>query len=58
MPFASKAQQRFMFSQHPGIAKRWAKETPDIKDLPQHVSGFQAFAHKRKLGAKIMAVKK
>jgi len=37
MPFASKAQQRFMFSQHPEIAKRWAALTPDIKALPQHV---------------------
>lgn len=37
MPFKSKAQQRFMFSQHPKIAKKWAKHTPDIKSLPQHV---------------------
>lgn len=34
MPFKSKAQERFMFSQHPKIAKRWAKETPNIKKLP------------------------
>lgn len=34
MPFQSKAQQRFMFSQHPEIAKRWAAETPDMKHLP------------------------
>jgi hypothetical protein len=36
MPFKSKAQQRFMFSQHPDIAKRWAKEMPagSIKKLP------------------------
>ena len=38
MPFKSQAQQRFMFSQHPKIAQRWAKETPDMKHLPQHVS--------------------
>ena len=38
MPFRSQAQQRFMFSQHPKIAKRWAKETPSMKSLPQHVS--------------------
>jgi hypothetical protein len=36
-PFVSKAQQRLMFSQHPEIARRWAKVTPDIKALPQHV---------------------
>jgi len=35
MPFKSKAQQRFMFSQHPKIAKRWAKETNNIKRLPE-----------------------
>ena len=37
MPFKSKAQQRFMYSQHPGIAKRWAKETLSIKKLPEKV---------------------
>ncbi len=37
MPFKSKSQQRFLFSQHPDIAKRWAKETPNIKKLPEHV---------------------
>lgn len=26
MPFESEAQRRFMFSQHPEIAKKWAKE--------------------------------
>ena len=28
MPFQSPRQLRFMFSQHPEIAKRWAKENP------------------------------
>jgi hypothetical protein len=32
VPFKSKAQQRFMFAEHPDIAKRWAAETPNIKD--------------------------
>ena len=35
MPFKSKAQQRFMFSQHPKIAKRWASKTLSIKKLPE-----------------------
>ena len=26
MPFQSEAQRRFMYSQHPKIAKRWSKE--------------------------------
>lgn len=34
MPFKSKAQARFMFAKHPKIAKRFAKETPSIKTLP------------------------
>lgn len=37
MPFKSKAQQGFLFANHPKIAKRWAKETPNIKSLPEHV---------------------
>jgi hypothetical protein len=36
MPYASKAQQGFMHSQHPEIAKRWDKETKDFKKLPKH----------------------
>ena len=37
MPFKSKAQQRFMFAQHPKIAKRWASKTLSIKKLPETV---------------------
>lgn len=37
MPFRSKAQQRWMFSQKPGMAKQWAAETPNIKSLPEKV---------------------
>jgi hypothetical protein len=37
MPFKSKSQQRFMFSQHPEMAKEWADKTPDISKLPEHV---------------------
>jgi hypothetical protein len=35
MPFQSDAQRRFMYAQHPGIAKRWAKHTPKGKNLPE-----------------------
>ena len=35
MPFKSKAQMREMFANQPKIAKRWAKETPNIKSLPK-----------------------
>lgn len=34
MPFASRIQAKFMFAKHPKIAKRWAKETKNFKDLP------------------------
>jgi hypothetical protein len=35
MPFKSKSQMRFMYSQHPKIAARWEKETKNEKDLPE-----------------------
>jgi hypothetical protein len=41
MPFKSEKQRRFLWSQHPDIAKRWAKEYPGQKDLP-------LYAHKKK----------
>ena len=47
MPFESRAQQRWMFSQKPEMAKRWAKETPDIKKLPEKKGAFSGY-HKRK----------
>lgn len=37
MPFESKSQQRYMFAKMPETAKRWAKETPDMKSLPEKV---------------------
>jgi hypothetical protein len=37
MPFKSKAQRAFLFSQHPDIAKRWAEEFPNQKNLPEKV---------------------
>src|SRR5690606_16102148 len=35
MPFKSKAQQRLFFAKNPKKAKEWAKETPNMKDLPE-----------------------
>lgn len=35
MPFKSRQQEKFLFAKHPEIAKRWAKETPNIKSLPR-----------------------
>jgi hypothetical protein len=38
MPFKSKAQQGYMFAKMPKTAKRWAKETPNIKALPKRAA--------------------
>lgn len=37
MPFQSEAQRRFMYSQHPELAKEFEKATPKGADLPEHV---------------------
>jgi len=42
MPFKSEAQRRFMYSQHPDIAKRWQKETPKGK-IPEKKKGKPRF---------------
>lgn len=38
MPFKSKAQMRYLYSQHPEVAKEFASKTTDFKDLPAKVS--------------------
>lgn len=48
MPFKSKAQARFMFSQHPEIAQEFADKTKSIKKLPEHVNNKKSGAHKMK----------
>lgn len=37
MPFVSSAQRRWMWSQHPGMARKWEDATPSHMSLPQHV---------------------
>lgn len=37
MPFKSKAQMRYMFANHPTIAKEFMAHTPNSKNLPEHV---------------------
>ncbi len=39
MPFASKMQRRWMWSNHPEMAKRWEKHTLEGADLPYKVRG-------------------
>lgn len=37
MPFKSQAQRRYMYSQHPEIAKEFEEKTPEGANLPEHV---------------------
>ena len=37
MPFKSNAQRRYLYANEPAIAKRFAKETPKGKKLPERV---------------------
>jgi len=37
MPFKSIAQRKWMFANKPAMAKRWAKEAPKGKKLPNKV---------------------
>lgn len=36
MPFKSEKQRRYLWSQEPEVAKKWAKETPKGKKLPMY----------------------
>lgn len=36
MPFQSEKQRRFLWAEHPDIAKRWAHEYPNKKKLPMY----------------------
>ena len=38
MPFKSKAQARYLFKNHPEIAKKWAKKTRSFSKLPERKS--------------------
>lgn len=42
MPFKSKSQERWMFANHPEMAKRWAAET-DQKSLQEKVGKKKSF---------------
>lgn len=35
MPFKSKAQARYLFAREPEVAKKYAKETPSMKNIPE-----------------------
>lgn len=48
MPFVSRAQQRYMFSKHPEIAKEFAKKTVNIRGLPERKKQVEAIKKKIK----------
>ena len=37
MPFKSKAQRRFLYSQHPEVAEKFEEHTPKDKKIPEKV---------------------
>jgi hypothetical protein len=37
MPFKSNAQRRWMYANHPEMAKEWSEHTPKEKKLPEYV---------------------
>ena len=37
MPFKSKQQAKWMFANHPQMARQWANVTPSLKTLPTKV---------------------
>ncbi len=38
MPFASKAQARYLFAKEPKVAEEFAAETPNMGELPTRVN--------------------
>lgn len=61
MPFRSSSQRRWMFANHPSMAKQWAAETPKGEKLPEHVEGSKSSKRKKmrkkaeELGPKLAA---
>lgn len=42
MPFRSEAQRKFLYANHPEIAKEFGAATPKDAILPKHVKGSEA----------------
>lgn len=51
MPFKSKAQARFLFSQHPRMAKEWAAKTKSIKALPNYMNPHHSHPYSKNPGS-------
>lgn len=50
MPYQSQAQMRYMHAKQPGVAKRWDKEYPTPKSLPERKSEAYGRAASREEG--------
>lgn len=58
MPFTSEKQRRFMFAEHPRIAKRWAHENPEGDEgLPTYAHGKTTSPDLKKAWARMKARK-
>lgn len=42
MPFKSESQRRYLYANHPEVAKEFEKETPKDAELPKYVKGSPA----------------
>lgn len=47
MPFQSKKQEAFMYSQHPDIAAKWQEEYGQPKKLPMYKHGAKSVLGKK-----------
>lgn len=52
MPFKSQAQEKFLFANKPAIARRFAKHSKDMKNLPKRVGSDKDAAAEKKSGKK------
>jgi len=46
MPFQSESQRKWMYANHPEMAKRWEAETPKGKKLPKYKGIENKAAHR------------
>ena len=47
-PFKSESQRRFLWINHPEVARKWAAEYPNQKKLPMHKSAKKSTKKKGK----------
>lgn len=56
MPFKSEKQRRWMYANHPEMAKRWQKHTPKNSKLPESVGKTAAFEPLQSVGAGVTRI--